>query len=600
MGVRNPYLGVRTNSHALVLKQQPVDKYANLRYDPNWRNTKEGEKILKALKTRCAAKGGSMDLCQDSFYLHPRSSSGEKNQQDAKFQESFSESGPELLSFREPIESQPLRLHSRGNEPSDGCYRKDCPTTYSSALSLQIPKNQPQQAKKDFVEKNKQTLGLRTDKNKSYLQLHSKEQEVTQEQVADTKTVDEEPAQSALPNMEMTLEDKWNMNAKAMQKKLSQKKKVKSNQYLKGRALARNDNHQPAGRPAKPKTQHHQMSELQIAPMQATKQDSSSALQKRLCPTVGPDTNTAANSDTCLNNIPVRTSKKNKNCQRNHPNGLPRDKQHLYNHATVPSFPGDGSTSGQAHPNQKQTSSDFHVNYQGMVKDQDYKRHIHATSSLQPSQASVHSSPAALCPVSQLTQTVEQQHQEMVCLREAGDLRSFTPLPPLVPRIESEVHLERGDGNQVKISRRSSENNLLQTEKEKQRKVCTKPQISKTYITLDLNLGGLGPDYEAIKEKKEKLKQQREYAQRIKEQNMKNLSSVQTLPTKPQVTSARQKALEYAKMIPKPKTFTARQPDGRMKEERVRLPPITPLESLQSRHEKEKQVIAAFKNLRIL
>lgn len=137
-------------------------------------------------KTHHVAEGGSVDLSQDSFYLHSSGSSEEKNQQEAKFQESFSEFGTELLSFHEPnafICSEPFRLHTRGNESSDGYYFKDSPSTYSSAFSLQIPEDRPQRAKKDFVEKNKRTLGLRTDKNKSYLQLHGKKEEVIQEQV---------------------------------------------------------------------------------------------------------------------------------------------------------------------------------------------------------------------------------------------------------------------------------------------------------------------------------------------------------------------------------------------------------------------------------
>ncbi|OXB65759.1 hypothetical protein ASZ78_004435 [Callipepla squamata] len=133
---------------------------------------------------------------------------------------------------------------------------------------------------------------------------------------------------------------------------------------------------------------------------------------------------------------------------------------------------------------------------------------------------------------------------------------------------------------------------------------------SKVCINLDVNLGGLGPDYEAVKQKKERLKQQKEYAQRIKEHNMKNMVLVQKLPSKPQAASSvsRQKALEYAKKIPKPKVFKARQSDKEVKKERVLipafkrdiLPPITSLETLQSRHEKEKQVVAAFSTLRIV
>ncbi|NXI45083.1 JHY protein, partial [Galbula dea] len=127
----------------------------------------------------------------------------------------------------------------------------------------------------------------------------------------------------------------------------------------------------------------------------------------------------------------------------------------------------------------------------------------------------------------------------------------------------------------------------------------------------NVKLGGLGPDYEAIKEKvREKLKHQKEYAKQIKEYNMKSITLVQRLPTKPQVlpSVSRQKALEYAKKIPRPKTFTTRQSDEEVKEGRVlpqtlngdTLPQIASLETLQNRHEKEKQVVAAFRTLHIL
>ncbi|NWV17966.1 JHY protein, partial [Origma solitaria] len=121
----------------------------------------------------------------------------------------------------------------------------------------------------------------------------------------------------------------------------------------------------------------------------------------------------------------------------------------------------------------------------------------------------------------------------------------------------------------------------------------------------NMKLGGLGPDYEAIKEKQQKLKLQKEYSRQIKEYNMKNITVIQRLPTKPQVSAvARQKALEYAKKIPRPKTFITRQSEQEGKEEmapsRPSLPQIPSLETLWSRHEKEKEVVAAFKSLHIL
>nr|XP_047919268.1 jhy protein homolog isoform X2 [Anser cygnoides] len=609
-------------------EQQSVDKYFSLRYNPNWKNTKQVAEFPETEKPHHVAGGGSVDFSQDSFYLHSSGSPEEKNQLEAKLQDSFSEFGTELLSFHEPdafISSEPFRLHTRGKESADGCYFKHSPSAHSSAFSLQIQENQPQRAKKDFVEKNKRTLGLRTDKKNSYLQLHSKKQgEVVQEQ---------------------DHQNKW-----------SQRNKIKSNQSLKGGAFSRSDNQQPPGRLAEPKPRHHQTSEFRTAPTQAAEQDKSSAPQKWLYPSlsVGPDTNTAANSKNCLINFPnprhsvnrdfttstypihptlrkfnpaevmspAYTSKETKKHQHQLPNGLPHDQQHLYKHDTTQFFPRDDSTSGRVCPNQRNISSTFNANFQELVKDhvslQDCKRHDYAqkschnyaVSSLRPSR-----SPAAPCTASQLMQTTEQHHQEMSHLKEArlaDDRHLFSPLPPIILQAESdsEVDPKRGEGNQAKINRSNSEGYLMQMEKQKQPKVYKKPYSSKAYMNLDVKLGGLGPDYEAIKEKKEKLKQQKEYAKQIKEHNMKNIALVQRLPTKPQVISSvsRQKALEYAKKIPRPKTFTAKQSDEEVKEERVlprtlkgdSLPQIASLETLQSRHEKEKQVVAAFRTLHIL
>ncbi|NXN74976.1 JHY protein, partial [Himantopus himantopus] len=669
-------------------KQQSVDKYFSLRYNPNWKNTKGVAEFSEAEKACQVAGGSSVDFSQDSFYLHSNGSPEEKNQQEAKSQDSSSEFGTELLSFHEPnamVSNEPFRLHTKGKESADGCHFQDSPSTYGSALSLQI-KDRPQRPKKDFVEKNKRTLGLHSEKINSYLQLHSKKQKVLQEQVADPKTVDEEPVQSILPfqTVKMEPEDKWyrkSQQLKDHQNKSSQRNKIKSNQSIKGRALPRNDSQQPPGRPAEPKSwhhRHHQIPEFRTAPMQAVEQDNSSTLQKQLypSPSTDPDTNTAANSDTCLNNLPnsrhfvnqdfttssspfhptlhkfnpakvispAYTSKKNKKYQHDSPNGLPHDQQHLYNHATVQLFARDDSTNGQAHPNWRNISSIFNANYQELVKDQvplqDCKRQIYADkryqnyaisticyikikilffsplSLLRPSQSSGHSSPTVPCTTAQFTQKMERHHQEITRLTEAHlvDRHLFSLLPPVIPQVKSgsEVDPESGERNQVKISRSNTEGYLMQMEKQNQPNVSKKvsKSISKAYINLNVKLGGLGPDYEAIKEKKEKLKQQKEYAKQIKEHNMKNIAPIQRLPTKPQVVSSasRQKALEYAKKIPKPKTFTARQSDEEVKEERVlpqtlngdSLPQIASLETLQNRHEKEKQVVAAFRTLHIL
>ncbi|XP_064326962.1 jhy protein homolog [Phalacrocorax carbo] len=655
----NQYTNGIQKNDGNIRKQQSVDKYFSLRYNPNWKNAKEVAEFSEAERVCQVAGGSSVNFSQDSFYLHSNGSPEERNQQEAKSQDSFSEFGTELLSFHEQnamVSSEPFRLHTKGEESADGCHFKDSPGTYGSAFSLQMQEDRPQREKKDFVEKNKRTLGLRSEKINSYLLLHNKKQEVLQEQVADPKTVHEEPVQSALPfqTVKTEPEDKWYLKAQQLkdhQNKSSQRNKIKSNLTLKGKAFLRNGSKQPPGGPAEPKLwhhRHHQTSEFQTAPMQAVEQGNSSALQKWLypSPSLGPDTNTEANSDTCLNNFPnsrhfvnqdfttstypfhptshrfnpaeavspAHTSKKNKKYQDDSLNGLPHDQQHLYN--TVKLFARGNGTNGQAHPNQRNISCIFNAIFQDLVKDQvslqDCERHMYADK--RSSQSSVHSSPTAPCRASQFTQMMERYHQDITHLTEAhlADRHVFSLLPPIIPQVESrsDVDPENGEGNREKISRSYSEGYLMQMEKQKQPKISKKPCSSKAYINLNVKLGGLGPDYEAIKEKKEKLKQQKEYARQIKEHNMKSIASVQRLPTKPQVISSvsRQKALEYAKKIPRPKTFTARPSDEEVKEERVlpqtlngdSLPEIASLETLQNRHEKEKQVVAAFRTLHIL
>ncbi|XP_010153338.1 PREDICTED: uncharacterized protein C11orf63 homolog [Eurypyga helias] len=649
-------------------KQQPVDKYFGLRYNPNWKYGKRAAEFSQAEKACQVAGESSVDFAQDSFYLHSSSSPEEKNQQKATSQHSFSALGTELQSFCQPngvVNSEPFRLHTEGIKSADVHHFKDHHSTHSSAFSLQIQDDQPQREKKDFVEKNKQTLGLQT-KMSSYFQLHSKKQEFLQEQVTDPKTVDEEPVQSVLPlqTVKTKPEDKWYQKVQQLkdcQHKAYQKKKVGPHQSHKGRALPRNKSQQPPRRPAEPKSwhhRHHQISEFQSVPMQAVEQDNSRALEKRLYanPSVGPDTN-AANSDTCLNNFPnsrhfvnqdfttfadafdptlhtcnpaevvppVYISKENKIYQHDSPNGLPRDPQHLNNDVTVQLFARDNSTNGQAHPDQRNISSAFNAKFQEPVKDevslQSCKRHMYvdkryqnnAICSLRPSQSPVHKSPTALCTTSQMiytfTQMMEQHHQEMTRLREAVllDRHLFNQLPPIIPHAESgsKVVPETRERNQAKVSQSNSEGYIMQLEKQNQPKISKKPCIN-----LNVNLGGLGPDYEAIREKKEKLKKQKEYAKQIKEHNKKNIASLQRLPIKPHVKSSvsRQKALEYAKKIPRPKAFTARHSDEEMKEGRVlpqtldgnSLAQIASLETLQNRHLKEKQVIAAFRTLHIL
>ncbi|NXS54234.1 JHY protein, partial [Brachypteracias leptosomus] len=610
-------------------KQQSVDKYSNLRYNPNWKNREE------VAEKACEVAGGSS---RESFYLHSSGFSEEESQQEAKSQDIF----PELLSFHEPNardSKEPFRLHTKGKKSAAGCFRGSARAS-GSTFSLQSEGGRPQRAKTNFVEKNKRTLGLRSEIN-SYLQLCTKRQEVLQEQVGqqswDIGGHSVEKCVSFPHKLMQPQQHHHLLSAPFVfadhQNKPSQRTEIKSNQDLKWGPLPRNPSQQPPGRPAEPVSWHHQTPEFWAVPRQAVKQDDSKMLQKwRRASPVGSDTSTAKNSDTCLNNYPNSKHFVNQAYQQHlYNHGFPQDQQHLYNHVTKQLFPRGDNTKGQAHPNQRNISSTFNANFQGLVKDQvslqDCKRQLHvdkrhqnyAVGSLWPSQPSIHSLPTAPCATFQNTPLMEQHHQEITQLPDVHftDRCLFRPLPPIIPQVESSSEVDSGSsgGNQVKINRRNSGGYLMQTEKQKQPKIRKKanqsllfvfqPYSSKPYINLDLKLGGLGPDYEAIKEKREKLQQQKEYAKQIKEYNMRNITSAQRSPAEYQATGSvsRQKALEYAKKIPRPRTFTARRVEEKVLLQdlnRDRLPQITSLETLQNRHEKEKQVIAAFKMLHIL
>ncbi|XP_048184998.1 jhy protein homolog [Corvus hawaiiensis] len=611
-------------------KKQPVDKYSNLRYKPHWKRTKKGAEFFKAEKASQASVRSSEDFSLDSFYLHSDGSS-ENNQQEAKTQDSLSElfsfHGANVVASNEPDGPQAKR-----REPAEGFHSRDNP---GRAFPPEIQQDPPQRAKKNFVKKNKRTLGLQSEKRNSYLELHNKKQQVLHRQVTDPTPADEEPLQGipAFQTGKMKPEDNGYPKGQQLkeQHKFSQTSKTESNQTLNGRAFPRNDSQQLPGGAAEAKSWHQQIPGFQAAPS-AVERDSSTELQECLNPSSSVGPGPAEKSKTGLNNFPNAThpdfttstyrflpifrnfnpaedlypeypSKESKKHQHDSPHGIPR--QHSTSHIPGQHFSRDNSTGGQAHPKFRSISSIFNASFQERAKDQaplqDLKNHIHEDNS----------SPTASCGTSHFTEM--EQHQPGISgLRDDfADKWLWSLLPPALSQVQggSQGDSGRAEGNPRKMRRSNSEGSLLPMEKKNQPRASKKVCSSKFYINLNMKLGGLGPDYEAIKEKKQKLKLQKEYSRQINEYNMKNITVVQRLPAKPQVSSvSRQKALEYAKKIPRPKTFVTKQPDQEVKEERAlpqapagtSLPQIPSLESLWNRHEKEKEVVAAFKALHIL
>lgn len=159
-----------------------MDKYSSLRYNPHWKSAEKGEEFFKAEEASQISGGSSGDFSLDSFHLHSNDSS-ENNHQEAKSQDSPPEFDPEFSSFygANVASNEPVEPQAKRKEPADGSHSKVNP---GRAFPPQNQQDPPQRAKKDFVQKNKRTLGLQSGKMNSYLELHNKKQRVLHGQVS--------------------------------------------------------------------------------------------------------------------------------------------------------------------------------------------------------------------------------------------------------------------------------------------------------------------------------------------------------------------------------------------------------------------------------
>ncbi|XP_074415721.1 jhy protein homolog isoform X1 [Zonotrichia albicollis] len=559
--------------------QQPVDKYSSLRYNPHWKNAKKGD-FFEAEKAPQIFGGSRGDFSMDSFYLHSDGSSEDNHQS----QDSLPEIDPELFTFHgaNVASAKADGPQSKGEEPADGFHCKNHPGHAFPPQNLQDP---PQRAKKNFVKKNKRTLG-QSERINSYLELHNKKQQVLQGQVPDPPPADEEPFQNvpASQTGKMKPEEKWYPKGQQLKEQL----RLVPRPRAEPRPGPRSGAPEPPALPAAPG------------------RDPSPALAPNpaLCPPENPHSAFSAIPNSILSTpgcfLPIfqnfyppevlNAGQEDKKNQQESAAGIPQ--QFPANAVPGQDFSWNSSSTEQAHPELENISADFNAIFQEKVKDQaalpDFQNHIHEDCS----------SPTSACRISHF---IEKQEKPGFSDLEDAFAGSWLwgLFPPALPQGDS----AKAEGNPRKMRRSSSEGSLLQREKQNQPKISKKLGSSKFYLNQSMKLGGLGPDYETIKEKKEKMKLQKEYSRQIKEYNMKNITVVQRLPAKPQVPSvSRQKALEYAKKIPRPKILIAKQSEQEGKEvpARPRFPKIPSLESLWSRHEKEKEAVAAFEALHIL
>nr|XP_028564496.1 jhy protein homolog [Podarcis muralis] len=634
--------GKENCSHASNEKET-VDRYSELRYNPNWKNNKKAVGFVE------------LDGCppeeDEDLPVLSIDSNGSPSQfrfiyRHCQHQERPQNRPPvfdrELLnSCDQPakVSNGSCGLYNKEQEVVVLCHYNSCSSIHSDSSSTQMKAFKPR-PEKDFVEKNKLTLGLAIQENNSYLQRHGKKQREDHEEEAHPyqwpETGRTDPSQAAPPK------------ESSLQHPLGAQVELRS-QYGRCHNLLEFENacadsssyrevpdlEQDTRRPL-----HHRLHPNPSATHSAAKRSGQDSLSS-------PDSAYVVHRDGKQNSMnltfarnPLQpssyqnftgfpspcTGEKKKKYQCDPENASGSLHQYPYRHTV--SEPRSTARHGKCWNlvGHKSFSDAYNAGLQQPVNGEVLSwnpRQISTKKTLgsyvsgnsEPSHPPAHTPVRALSPATRLIQAAERHHREISQLADDHlAVSQFTAMfPPIIQRGESDSQLNMESCEQTRqpiLSRSNSEGYLIQMEKQKERKENRKGSRTKGYMKMDLKLGGLGPDYETIKEKSEKMKQQKEYAKQVKEHNMKNISSARKPQPRHDNKSAlsRQKALEYAKTIPKPKLYVSRPSEQEPKDEKnlartlngENLPPISSLESLQNRHEKEKQVVAAFKTLHIV
>ncbi|KAL0182718.1 hypothetical protein M9458_022093, partial [Cirrhinus mrigala] len=159
-------------------------EYADLRYDPNWRNNLEGAYFLNRVNLR---------LSLDSFEESEDSLEPLENVPLGSRQEYVVVSNPatvQMDSALSPPPSSPFHLHPQQEDildppesktsclssegtPRDNGEHLNVKSVHTQKRRSQHPFNpRPVRTREDIVERNKATLGINTHKQGSYLKAH--------------------------------------------------------------------------------------------------------------------------------------------------------------------------------------------------------------------------------------------------------------------------------------------------------------------------------------------------------------------------------------------------------------------------------------------
>ncbi|XP_044608508.2 jhy protein homolog isoform X2 [Equus asinus] len=657
---------LQTRDSGAKNSQQPIeDKYSDLRYDPDWKNKKEEGKLLTVEALPESVDSSTENLTLGPLYPSKETSvelSGGEGEQKKSPQSIASLLGSEFLSpnyERGAPRSEPFSELSDSDLEEKSSNLSSYLKSSSSHNEVFLPASRGPRRRKSkqyFVEKNKLTLGLPTPRMDSYLQLHNKKRGDThpeqnyqehwsQYESAKSSNVPRgqssevangqqpsrrpakpkirkqhrhQPGQKSLVTEELVV-SQGNQNNTPRQQQ-NQNKPIDTS--VKHETIViMNAHNSDLQHSSPPRSQDPKVTSHKFAPQQ---QAVDTVLYKNspgyhLVMNVSKERGRKDQEEKRFSYQQLHINTLS-NMNLNHLSELNKRQVPLSQKGSQPvsNRNVNGSTEKKKQPKQTFTETGY--------KNLEILWKFHSSSDSQPVRAS---------PDSRLSQIMQQHQQALMQLTEVqpseGALASVT-FPPISSGVESESQLssERSQRNQMKISRSNSEGYLFQLEKGKKHRKRSSIKSSKLkgYQKREVKLGGLGPDLESIRDKRterssrtcespgrcfseqmQKLKQQKEYAKQVKEYNMKTLSILskpQTAKTETKPAVPRQKALEYAKTIPKPKPSNLTDQASKEKKNPTHagkedtLPEISLLEILQSRHEREKQAVAAFKVLHIV
>nr|XP_055064243.1 jhy protein homolog isoform X2 [Misgurnus anguillicaudatus] len=643
-----------TERHGPQRQTSPEDEYADLRYDPNWRQNLEA-----SLKTRL-----SLDSIEDSLEHLEEVAVGQRQEYVVVSNQHASEmdTGP----VSQP--SSPFHLHPRQEtsvqddvlDPSQS--KRSCVSSehtqhsnreHLNVIQKSVGKRSHQhqsdlkqvKAREDIVERNKMTFGVNTNKQGSYLRAHQQKDQLDETKQARRTSC--ETIGTCSPESQDNVRDPelmWLLKTQKLKQSQKERKDPKKRERTNSDQLKP---HVPETKPRsgfylKPLTERRIVSADHLSPTDSDVfPDAPEAYSysynppphlpphSNPAPTVNLNINlhSPANHAEPLNHTQQETiyTIVSQALQWERPDlFIPSLLQPGYPyHPSVPTNSvGQGGLAPQAVvPSPASYSGVVHRKYtvdrdatQGLAQRHDGKLQLNAFENASFKNHNRIRIPVLKLPTS--PQAESSHYPPRLMPTDAAQAQTSGPysvLPPIGRSDvgDTELWSDRSEQQVNPIHRSSSEGYLSQMERHRQAKTSYKPYTLKDYKNMrqEVKLGGLGPTNTIPEAMAEKIRRQKLYSNVIREQN-KKISRIPSLPAKDPVgsdnkdTVPRRKALEYAKTIAKPKAPPKTIDRPKEKNHSMHGPYLQEMDPVQlatlemlRRHEEERQAVARFKSV---